>query len=73
MKRQSKGQHGRVFYLDGRFDSDNILRREIRDEHEIYSDDKIHSLSGRETDAILVADRANTHQTKISLTIIVSA
>ena len=73
MGRQSEGQHGRVFYLDGRFDPGDILRREIRGEHETYSDGKIHSLSGRETGAILVAGRANTYQTKISLTIIVSA
>ena len=52
---QFEGKHVRVFYLDGILDPRDILMREIRGEYEIYSDDKIIPLTGRETGAILVA------------------
>lgn len=79
MGHQFEGKHGRVFYLDGRFDPRDLLMREIRGEYDKYvdgdgqdSDGKMITLEGRETGTILVAGMGTGHRKGTSLTVLVS-
>lgn len=60
IKRQFKGEHERIFYLDNYFNPRNIFIREIRGDYKKYFDGKIIAETKRETDIILIADIDST-------------